>query len=302
MGKVSKYIKNLFTLKNINKTKDVALVLSGGGARGYFHIGAIEALREKGYNITSVAGTSMGALVGGAFANGKLDELKYISLQITRKKFLKLMNFSMGLDHISNGDKIMDLFENTFGKTVIEDLPIPFSCCASNIITGEEHVFTSGSLSLAVRASISIPGLFKPLKIGNSLYVDGSIHNTLPLNRVKRTHRDLLIASNVNGKDNLPYNAYTEKKENSKGRLNNILQKLPFHGINLSANYINMAIRVANLSTQVNTQLALQLTPPDLLIELPMDSYSLFDFDKASKLIKKGREAMINILNNYEKL
>lgn len=281
-------------------SRNVALVLSGGGARGYAHIGAIEVLQERGYNITSVAGTSMGALVGGAFANGKLGEFKVMALGLNRKKIINLMDISMGLDHVANGEKLLAVMGQMIGNVRIEQLPIPFACCASDIVSGRERVFTSGPLQTAIRASISIPCFFKPVRENGHIDVDGSVHNTLPLDRVHRRPGDLLVAVNVNGPDSCPYDAYQKKKQSSDGVFGTIRAKLPFHKVQFSENYMSMALRVTNLTIQANTQLAIRLTPPDICAEIPMDLYGLFDFEKAQELIEVGRQEMTRQLDLYE--
>ncbi|WP_028896220.1 patatin-like phospholipase family protein [Prevotella sp. HUN102] len=296
-------LKGFFTRKQ-QPSRKVALVLSGGGARGLAHVGAIEVLEERGYTITSVAGTSMGALVAGVYANGKLKELKELALNLNLKQTLGLINLSMGLDHVASGDKLMEAIEQLTGQTMIEDLPIPYCCIASDIVSGQERVFRKGSLTTAIRASISIPCFFKPVREEGHIDVDGSIHNTLPLDRVERTEGDMLVAINVNAPDSCPY-VYlkSEKKDAEKPKtekISTLKAKLPFRKIQFSANYMNMAIRVANLAIQANTQLALRLTPPDICAELPMDLYNMFDFNKAEELIKYGREEMTRKLDEYE--
>ena len=122
-------------------SKDVALVLGGGGARGYAHIGAIEALESHGYQIKSISGNSMGALIGGLYAAGKLQEVKQAVDGLNRKTILKLFNISLGLDHIASGEKLMVLLDELIGDTRIEDLPIKFCCNASDVVSGKEFVF-----------------------------------------------------------------------------------------------------------------------------------------------------------------
>ena len=178
MKKIIEAIRGMFPGRH--RGKDVALVLGGGGARGIAHIGAIEVLEERGYHITSVAGTSMGALVGGLYAAGQLDELKCRILNLDRKQMVSIMDVSLGLDHIASGRHLMRLINSLIGDVMMEDLPIPFCCCATDVVGGREHVFRSGRLSTAIRSSISIPCVFKPVSKDGHIYVDGSVHNTLP--------------------------------------------------------------------------------------------------------------------------
>lgn len=258
--------------------RTVALVLGGGGARGYAHIGAIEALEEEGYTIAAVAGTSMGALVGGLYAAGKLKDLKQKVLQLNRKRIVSLINISPGLDHLATGRRLQELLDKLTDGIDIADLKIPFCCCASNLASGREIVFRQGCLKDAIRASISIPGFFSPVEQGRMLLVDGSVHNTLPLNRVRRTPGDMLVAVNASA----PY-------------------EQPFHDDSrLSRNYMRMAIRVSEVTVMNNTLMAETITPPDICVDVPTDRFSLFDFNKGEEIIAYGYRKMKRALRNMK--
>jgi len=163
--------------------KNVALVLSSGGARGLAHIGAIEELERRGYCITSIAGCSMGALIGAMYAAGKLAEVKEWMVQLDKKKILSLVDFSFSLNHLVKGEKVMDALKEIVPDVNIEDLPIPYAAVATDWNSGKEVVFKKGSLYEAVRSSISIPLFFNPVRKGEMLLVDGGLVNGLPLNR-----------------------------------------------------------------------------------------------------------------------
>ena len=178
--------------------KNVALVLSSGGPRGFAYIGAIEALEEHGYTITSVAGTSMGSLVGGIYAAGKLPEFKEWLYSLDAWEVFSLMDLSIGKNHFVKGDKVIDAIMQIVPNINIEDLPIPYCAVATDLYTGREVLFDYGPLFRAIRASISIPSLFRPVKFGLTTLIDGAITNCLPLNRVRRTEGDLLVAFDVN--------------------------------------------------------------------------------------------------------
>lgn len=297
--KLTEYISEI--LRAPRKKKNVALALSGGGARGYAHIGAIEVLLQRGYLITSVAGTSMGALVGGLFAAGKLDEMKDRVLNLNKKEVLSLMNISLGLDHVASGERLMASIDEMVGESLIEALPINFCCCASDVVSGKEKVFREGSLKTAIRASISIPCFFKPVSDGTHIYVDGSVHNTLPLDRVMRHKGDLLVAVNVSAPDDESFDAYLKPHNQYNNTENSLLSRLPFMKYRFSANYMNMALRVARLSIQNNTQMSIRLTPPDVCASIPMNRFSLFDLDKAADIIQYGRDEMSRQLDAFEK-
>ena len=293
--------------------KNVALVLGGGGARGYAHIGAIEVLLEHGYHITSVAGTSMGALVGGLYAAGKLEELKKTVLAVNRKQVLSLIDVSLGLDHIATGQKLSALLDEMTGSVHIEDLPIPFCCSASDLVSGKEYVFNTGLLSHAIRASISIPGIFSPVRMGDMVLVDGSVHNTLPLNRVERHDGDLLIAVNPSAPDSKPFRSFLQEnngkgnaqegrtpdrngRNSDAGKQKNLWTKIkghmPFSGVQLSDNVVRLALRVAEVSVQNNTQMSMALNPPDICVNIPTDLFGLLDFDRGEEIIDYGRREM----------
>lgn len=181
--------------------KEVALVLSSGGPRGFAYIGAIEELERRGYRITQVAGTSIGSLIGGIYASGKLMELKEWLYKLDAWKVFSLMDLSIGKNHIMKGDKLIHAMKQIVPEVNIEDLDIPFKAVATDLYTGEEVIFDRGSLYDAIRASISIPSLFSPVRYGYRTLIDGGIADTLPLGKVTRTDNNIVVAFNVNDVD-----------------------------------------------------------------------------------------------------
>lgn len=181
--------------------KDVALVLSSGGPRGIAYIGAIEELIARGYNIHSVAGTSMGSLVGGVFAAGKLSEFKEWITSLDGWSVFSLMDLSLSKNHFVKGDKIIEAIKQVVPDVDIENLEIPYQAVATDLCTGEEIVFKSGKLFEAIRASISIPTLFRPVQHGMSMLIDGCMVNCLPSNHVQRKEGDILVAFDTNYMD-----------------------------------------------------------------------------------------------------
>ena len=181
--------------------KEVALVLSSGGPRGFAYIGAIEELESRGYKITSVAGTSIGSLIGGMYAAGKLPEVKDFLFSLNGWKVFGLMDISISINHLVKGDKVIEALKEIVPDVNIEDLSLPYKAIATDLLTGEEVIFDRGNLFEAIRASISIPSLFRPVKMGMRTLIDGGIANTMPLNRVDRSGHDILVAFNVNDVD-----------------------------------------------------------------------------------------------------
>ena len=178
--------------------KEVALVLSSGGPRGFAYIGAIEELLERGYTITSVAGTSIGSLIGGIYAAGKLPEFKKWLFSLDKWNLFSLMDLSNGKNHIVRGDRIIEAINQIVPDVNIEDLKIPYKAIATDLYTGEEIIFDKGKLLPAIRASISIPSLFRPVKHDMTSFIDGAMTNCLPLNRIDRKEGDILVAFDVN--------------------------------------------------------------------------------------------------------
>lgn len=292
------WLRDLQSSPSHEQAPSVALVLSGGGARGLAQIGAIEELQARGYHIHAVAGTSMGALVGGFFCCGKLGLLKTRVLSLKRKEVMQLIDFSIGLDHVATADHLLTLMQQLLDNVRIENLPVNFCCCASDLTSGRERVFREGPLADAIRASISIPGFFKPVRNGNEALVDGSVHNIFPLDRVERKPGDMLIGINVSAPDSRPCNDYIDRNDESVGRFLSWLRTvLPVGHRQLSANALNMALRVACLTLQNNTQVAMRLTPPDLCVNVPMDTFGLFDYERAAEIIAYGRRATAQALD-----
>lgn len=292
------------------KKKNVALTLGSGGARGLAHIGAIEELERRGYKITSLSGCSIGSLIAGIYASGKLEEARQWFSSLTRKQMLSLTDFSIGLSHLVKGDKVMEAIKEWVPDCLIEDLPIPVALVASDMTTSREVVFRSGWLFNAIRASISIPLCFEPVRVGNSLLVDGGLVNPLPLNRVERRDDDILIGINISAECTMEtqwklpgtptildkHGKLGEKAEKVWNTLSHALNKeIPPH-----INYLSMVMRTIDMQIQSNSRLMSDFMHPDIIVELPMDSYMVFDFDKAEEIIDHGERLMAEALDRYE--
>ena len=198
------------------KTKDVALVLSSGGPRGFAYIGAIEELESRGYNITSVAGCSIGSLVGGIYAAGGLAEFKQWLFHLNNMRLMSLLDVSLSKSYLVKGQKVMDAIKKVVPDVNIEDMHIPYTAVSTDLYTGEEVVFRSGPLFDAIRASISIPSLFRPVKYGYHTLIDGGIINTTPLSLVERNGHDILVAFDVNQLDCKRVSEYVRQVEQAR--------------------------------------------------------------------------------------
>lgn len=175
----------------------VSLVLGSGGARGLAHIGIIHWLEEHGYEVQSIAGCSMGALVGGIYAIGKLEEFEKWVCAVTKGDMISLLDFSLGMDGLFKGNKIIDTLKGLVGEKCIEDLPISFTAVAANISQGKEVWFSEGPVFDAIRASISLPLFFTPYKHNGADLIDGGILNPVPIAPTFSDQTDMTIAVNL---------------------------------------------------------------------------------------------------------
>lgn len=275
--------------------RDVALVLSSGGARGLAHIGAIESLEEHGYKIRSVAGTSFGAIVAGMYAMGHLDDYKEWMSSITKQRIKELTDYSLSLSYFVKGERIIEELKTIAPDCNIEDLPIPFACVATDWKTGKEVVFRSGSIWKAIRASISVPGMFAPVETDGRILIDGGITNPLPLDRVARTSNDLLVAVNVSGHDygsvwNRHEAARLRRVRNSKALqlISRIIPDLKEYGMN----YFTLLDRTMSIAISQNAHRAIELNHPDILVDIPMRRYGGGDYDKYDRISSVGHKRM----------
>lgn len=283
--------------------KNVALVLSSGGARGLAHIGAIEELERRGYCITSIAGCSMGALIGAVYAAGKLAEVKEWMVQLDKKKILSLVDFSFSLNHLVKGEKVMDALKEIVPDVNIEDLPIPYAAVATDWNSGKEVVFKKGSLYEAVRSSISIPLFFNPVRKGEMLLVDGGLVNGLPLNRVARVKGDLLVGVNVSThdyKEEKLMSDIIDKKTLAKSLPAAIVKRIMDYQEGLGLNYMTLLSRTISIMLEQNTRQQIIISKPDIAVQVQMKRYGGNDYDKAAEISLIGENKMRKALNEYE--
>ena len=249
----------------------VALVLSMGGARGIAHIGVIEELLRHNYEITSIAGSSMGAMVGAMYASGKLEECKEWLYSWDKRKMWELADLTLSRDGLVKGDRFIKELKEIIPDMNIEDLPIPYVAMATNIVCDQEVRFDSGSLHEAIRASISIPMLFRPLRKDGMVLIDGGILNPLPLNHVHRTEGDILIAVDVNA----PVDCGKRKKMS------------PY----------NLLTESSRMMMQQITRYQIERCQPDILIQMSGDRYDMLEFHHAESIVATGIEITRNALD-----
>jgi NTE family protein len=182
----------------IPRARTVSLVLGSGGARGYAHIGAIEELRAQGFDIRSISGASMGSLVGGIYAAGKLDEYRDWARALQRLDVLRMLDWTFTGGGFIKGDRVIEQIKSLIGEVKIEDLPISYTAVAVDLYAQREVWFSRGSLFDAIRASISIPTVFRPHHYEGRTLVDGGLLNPVPITPTLRDLTDCTIAVDVN--------------------------------------------------------------------------------------------------------
>ena len=287
--------------------KRVSLVLSGGGARGIAHIGVIEELENRGFEIRSIAGTSMGALIGGIYAVGKLPEFKNWLYTLHKIDVFKLIDFTLSSQGLIKGDRVFNKMREFIPDMNIEDLKIHYAATATDIINNQEVVFKQGSIYEAIRASVAIPTVITPVKKDNTLLVDGGVINSLPINHVKRTRDDLLIVVYVNA-DIPVYKPVISEKEKDKQQsiyLKKIRQFQNQLGIIHPKNeseklgYFDLINKSISLLTYHIAELSIEKYPPDILIEVSHNTCGIFDFFKAEELVEIGRFSAVKGINEY---
>jgi NTE family protein len=310
----------------------VALALGSGGARGYAHIGVINELRERGYHIVGIAGSSMGALVGGLEAAGKLDEYTEWATSLTQRAVLRLLDPSLAAAGVLRAEKILDAVREIIGDVAIEDLPIPYTAVTTDLIAGRSVWLQRGPVDAAIRASIAIPGVISPHVLDGRLLADGGILDPLPMAPIAAVNADMTIAVSLSGDDPTPRREESEPRATTEW-LNRMLRstsalldtkaarslsrfssgdsdpgdepeeaEVGVRGVSVpklgSFEVMNRTIDIAQSALARHT---LAAYPPDLLIEVPRTVCRSLEFHRAAEVIDIGQElaaAALDILDS----
>ncbi len=286
--------------------KTVSLVLGSGGARGYAHIGVIDVLEKSGYEIKSISGSSMGALIGGLYAAGKLQDYKEWVLSLDMFSVLKLVDFSFAATGVIKGDKVFDVLKTLVGKNVkIENLPIDFTAVATDIDTQKEIWFQEGDLLSAIRASIAIPTIFTPVRSNKHLLVDGGILNPLPTVPLLSDTNDLLIAVNLNGerKADRMIEQHSDEEESIQQKITEFIQKNFFENEKKEeVNYFTIVSKTIETMQNLITRYELAAHQPDIVIDIPKNLCGFYEFHEAQKIIEYGEKTARRAISEYQKI
>lgn len=280
----------------------VSLVLGGGGARGLAHIGVIRWLTEHGYEIRSIAGSSMGALVGGIFAAAKLDVYADWVSALERFQVVRLLDPAFDRSGLFKGERIISVLRTLIGDLLIEDLPIKFTAVATDLESGEEVWLREGKLWDAIRASIATPMVFTPFKLGERLLLDGALINPVPIAPTLGDDTDLTVAVNLAGPaEELPAPPVPTGPENGSENGNGngfgqhiraFVEKLqPTRSAETpTPRMFDIAFASMQVMQDKIARLQFEEYSPGVTIEVPRNACGFHEFWRARELIELGYE------------
>jgi NTE family protein len=274
----------------------ISLVLGSGGARGLAHIGVIQWLDENGYDIRSIVGSSMGALVGGIYAAGKLDVYARWVLALERMQVLRLLDPTFSRGGLFKGERIIGVLRELIGDCAIEGLAIEFSAVATDIESGEEVWIKEGKLFDAIRASVATPLIFMPFKHGSRTLLDGALVNPLPISPRRSDSAGLTVAVNLGGPAQLR-RAQKPSPPKADGNVYRRRIRAYIEGLGLSRepdgstpDVFDIAFTAMQTMQDAIARLKLAACAPDVTVEIPRNACGYFEFWRAEELIALGRE------------
>lgn len=316
--------------------KRVALILGSGGARGYAHIGVIEEIERRGYEVVSISGCSMGALVGGVYAAGQLSAYRDWVCRLDYFDVLRLVDVSWSAMGAMKANKVMGKLESLVGDVHIEDLAIPVTTVATDMTRQREVWFQGGPLLEAIRASIAVPGVITPVCRGNQVLVDGGLLNPLPIIPSVSADADLVVAVNVTAhsprpvtlEELLPPEAARREREAARSASGNEFSAWIDEVKSAASRWIDglggssgeegdddqsevssrrrqwgrldMVLASFDITQAALAKYKVAGYPPDVLIEVPKTVCGAYEFHRAEALITLGRQLAVEALDRYE--
>ena len=293
----------------------LGLALGGGAARGWSHIGAIQALHEAGLTIDVVAGCSIGAAVGACYAAGKLDELEEFARSLTKRRVMGLLDFHLSGSGLIAGERLRRLLERDLGDLRIEALPVTFATVATELGTGHEIWLTKGGVVEAVRASYALPGIFDPVKIGGRWLMDGALVNPVPVTVARALGADVVLCVNLNGDIRVrgtviqahgeaamaeaaaePAEVLPAEEAPRRWRLRPARAPKPRPEPGMPGGIASVMVDAFNITLDRISRSRLAGDPPDVMINPKLAQMGLFEFHRAEECIELGRQAARRML------
>jgi len=292
----------------------VGLALGGGAARGFAHIGVLRTLLRRGLKFDVIAGTSIGAIVGGCYASGHLDAFEEWTRTLTRRRVFGYLDFSLAGSGLLGGVRLAEQLKDTLGKTTIDELPLRFAAIATEIGTGHEIWLTRGRLADAVRASYSLPGVFAPVRVGGRWLMDGALVNPVPVSACRALGARVVIAVNLNA--DLIGRGSTISSHGSDASDEPVIEVVPqqrgframftsehnikrqFLGADGRPGFSTVMMEAFNIMQDRITRARLAGDPPDVIINPRLGNVGLIDFHRANEAIAIGAEAAERALDN----
>lgn len=289
----------------------LVVVLGGGGARGLAHVGVLETLAHHQIPVRAVAGTSIGAEVGAFFASGfPMDELCRIGSAVDWRRTLRLFMPDLASGGLCSGRRILEFLRTHFGDRLIETLPIPWIGIATDLDSGEEVILDSGALAPAVRASISLPGLLVPFRLGDRLLIDGGVVNPLPIDVARARFGGPVLAVSLQAvtveslvRSREPHSVWLRvpRALRSSWRRARLRRSTAERDeMNWRARWVMS--RSASITQAALVRLRLQQTPPDLLLLPDVRHIGPLEFYRGSEAIEAGRQEVLRRLPEIERL
>ncbi len=326
MKSVSLWVNSDASLGRVDEPRRVTLALGSGGARGYAHIGVINVLEERGFEIAGVAGSSMGALVGGVWAAGKLAELEEWARSLTRADVLRMLDVSLGAPGAMRAEKVLAHVRELVGDRLIEELEAPFTAVATDLVSRREVWLRRGRLDIAIRASIALPGIFTPVMLNGRLLADGGLMDPIPVSPTAALDADLTVGVSAGGErqatpavsepaEPRPWDepiarfrrgaaqaldrdairsalsrgpeVEPEREEEAQTEAGELPSDLTGFDV--------MSSSIGAMQTLVS-RYRLAGSPPDILVTIPTSDVRMLDFHRAELMIELGRAATAEAL------
>lgn len=296
----------------------IGLALGGGAARGWSHIGVLQVLDEAGIRPDIIAGCSIGSVVGGCYAAGKLKELETFARSLTKRRIMGLLDFHMSGSGLIAGDKLRRLLAMDLGDRSVEELPLRFGCVATELTTGHEIWLTRGRLVDAMNASYALPGVFDPVRIGGRWLMDGALVNPVPVTVARALGADLVICVNLNADAKvrgtvLQHEPDGDAAPDPKGMpeaapeaarawslFGGAARKAPRE--TGAPGIAAVMIDAFNIIQDRISRSRLAGDPPDLMIGPRLQTIGLFEFHRAEEAIARGREAAERVIGDIREL